>query len=109
MIPPHQLLIRVALKIQSHYEAFANRPCLFDLPYPVWQECIQATRLLEHARGRGWSSAADELAFRVRNACSTAAHELTRINELLKPRVAPKIPPLRELYSELVALYDRHE
>jgi len=109
MLPPHQLLIRVALAIQSQYESFANRPCLFELPHAAWQESLRAAELLEHARRRRWSAAGNELTFRVRNACNVAAHELTRIAELLKPRVNPRIPALRELYSELVALYDQYE
>ena len=109
MRPPHPLLIRTALSIQEQYSVYAHRPQLFDLPHAAWQNCVQTVRLLEYARRRRWSASAQELAFRTHAACSAVTHELERIGELLKPRELPRVPSLRDLYSELVALYDEYD
>lgn len=110
MSPPHPLLIRTATSIQTRYVAHANRTRLVTLPRPAWDECVRAVRLLHYARHRGWMFAAERLTFRVRNACRALGQEFNRIDDLLKPRTPPDtVPSLRNLYDELVALYDEYE
>jgi len=107
--PAQRLLVRAALAIQGQYAAHASRPVLIELPHAAWHECVRATQLLESARRRRWSAAADELTYRVRRACSVLAHEFGRLDELLKPRTTPRVPALRDVYSELVALYGEYD
>lgn len=110
MSPPNRLLIRTAVAIQARYDAHANRSSPVALPEPMWQECVRAALLLEYARRRRWLFATEELRFRVRNACRALAHECGQLDELLKPHTLPqRVPSLRDLYDDLIALHDEYE
>ena len=96
--------------MQSRYAAHANRPYTVTLPEQMWMECVKAAQLLEYARRRQWRHAAEELKYRVRNACNTLAHEFGKLDELLRPRTPPqRVPSLRDLYDDLVSLHNEFE
>jgi len=109
MTPPHPLLIRLAVAIEARYASSAVLHLPIQPPYVAWEACLSAHRLLEHARRRCGPTAAAQMQARFLRACRSVAHELGRLDEQLHPRTPRQTPCLRDLYAELIALYDDFE